>query len=536
MIRKLKDQRATDAKRSLPPSSMIASKSTQPELSRANVLRQRAGNQGVQRLIREQAESGRSSGCAPLRSVPIQTKLTVSESEGAHEREADHVADAVMRMPADEVADKLAVASSASPAKVRRMCAECDEEQKHKAIPQVQRREQTHDTPSLTSPEATNIQALRGGGSALPAATRAFFEPRFRVDFGNVRVHTGARAEEAAESVSAKAFTLGNDIAFGSGQYSPASHEGRKLLAHELTHTVQQSASTVDSAIAQRKPKVAKKSGKPKTKKKVKPAPAEAKGTMQQVYVVRDKRLYLGGTLVNDLKEFKRKVMATKIGTDWTLVLSIHGSEELLAAQSGPNWKKNATFYKEADIKTLFNGDKNFVAWRDQYGPTQLSLVSCQVSASFEGTLISNLTRAGAGNKRQPKRGLGAGCKPIATAVKLGDAPETRAKFEKLAQDKQDAIREKLRKLNNEWGYYGAPPVADDQVVNFYYDEEPKGEWVTVEVMVGTGHTVEELEKTGIPFWNRTTGDKATEFRRLCDQGIGTLKRDHTQVVPDVPE
>jgi hypothetical protein len=176
------------------------------------------------------------------------------------------------------------------------------------------------------------------------------------------------------------------------------------------------------------------------------------------------------------------------------------------------------------------------VKWRDQYGPTFLSLVSCQVSASFEGTLISNLTRAGAGNKRQPQRGLGAGCKPIATAFTVPDAPNTRAEFNKLKPGKQDAIREKLRKLNNTWGYYGAPPVPDDLVVQFYYDEEPKGEWVKVEVMVGTGHTVAELKKTGIPYWNRTTGDKSSEFREKCDQGVGKLKREHKPAVPDVPE
>jgi len=75
--------------------------------------------------------------------------------------------------------------------------------------------------------------------------------------------------------------------------------------------------------------------------------------------------------------------------------------------------------------------------------------------------LISNLTRAGAGNKRQPQRGLGAGCKPIATTFTVPDAPTTRAEFNRLAQGRQDAIREKLRKVNATWGYYGAPPVAD---------------------------------------------------------------------------
>ena len=379
---------------------------------------------------------------------------------------------------------------------------------------------------------AANIQNLRGGGRALPAETRAFFEPRFGMDFSNVRVHTGARAEEAAESIGAKAFTLGNDIAFSSGQYSPSSHEGRNLLAHELTHTVQQRGPTVDSLIVQREPKAPDKAEKPRAEEKDKPAPAEASGPRQQVYVVRDKRLgFGGGTLVSDLEDFKRSVMGTKIGTDWTLVLSIHGSEERLGAQTPPD-QKNAIFYAASDIEKLFNGDKDFVKWRDQFGPTFLSLVSCQVSASFEGKLISNLTRGGGGNKRQPQRGLGTGCKPIATALTI-PGPKTRAEFNKLPQGQQDAFREQLKNLNDTWGYYGAPPVAD--VIHFYYDEEPKGQWVTVEVMVGTGHEVSQLKKTGIPFWNRTTGPKASEFLNECDKRVDPLKAGHTPAVPDVP-
>jgi hypothetical protein len=283
--------------------------------------------------------------------------------------------------------------------------------------------------------------------------------------------------------------------------------------------------------VVQRQPKDTK---KPDPKDKV--APVEAKGPNQQVFVVRDKNLLLGGNLVSDLKDFKRKVMASKVSSDWTLVLSIHGSEERLGAQEPPDWQKNAVFYGASDIDKLFNGDKDFVKWRDQYGPNFLSLVSCQVSASFEGTLIANLTRAGAGNKRQPGRGLGEGCKPIAKTVSLNEAPKTHAEFDKLPQGKRDSILKQLKALNDTWGYFGAPPVPSNLIMDYYYDEDPKGEWVKVEVMVGKGHSVGELQKTGIPFWNRTTGEKAAEFREKCDQGVGKLKREHTSRVPEVPE
>lgn len=86
----------------------------------------------------------------------------------------------------------------------------------------------------------SRIQSLKGGGQPLPASTRSFFEPRFGHNFSSVRIHTGGIASEAAATVSAKAFTLGNDIVFGSNQYAPGSVEGKRLMAHELTHVIQQ--------------------------------------------------------------------------------------------------------------------------------------------------------------------------------------------------------------------------------------------------------------------------------------------------------
>jgi hypothetical protein len=87
---------------------------------------------------------------------------------------------------------------------------------------------------------AAQIAAFRGGGAPLPPALRSDFEPRFGQDFAAVRLHTGAAAERAAAALRARAFTVGNDIAFGSGEYAPETPAGRHLLAHELTHVVQQ--------------------------------------------------------------------------------------------------------------------------------------------------------------------------------------------------------------------------------------------------------------------------------------------------------
>jgi hypothetical protein len=90
-----------------------------------------------------------------------------------------------------------------------------------------------------TAPPIIN-EVLRSTGQPLDTSTRKFFEPRFGQDFSRVRVHTDSRADESAQSVDALAYTVGNDIVFQSGQYSPESATGSRLLAHELTHTIQQ--------------------------------------------------------------------------------------------------------------------------------------------------------------------------------------------------------------------------------------------------------------------------------------------------------
>jgi hypothetical protein len=88
------------------------------------------------------------------------------------------------------------------------------------------------------------------GGRPLDPATRLFFETRFGHDFGGVRIHTGADASRAARSISALAYTVGSSVVFGDDRYDPASHAGRRLLAHELAHVVQQGAGGAGPAAA----------------------------------------------------------------------------------------------------------------------------------------------------------------------------------------------------------------------------------------------------------------------------------------------
>jgi hypothetical protein len=83
---------------------------------------------------------------------------------------------------------------------------------------------------------------LRSPGQPLDQSTRALMEQRFGHDFSQVRVHTDARASDSADAVNARAYTVGRDVAFGRHEYAPGSVEGQRLLAHELTHVVQQGA------------------------------------------------------------------------------------------------------------------------------------------------------------------------------------------------------------------------------------------------------------------------------------------------------
>jgi hypothetical protein len=93
--------------------------------------------------------------------------------------------------------------------------------------------------PTTAAPPIVH-DVLNSPGQPLDASTRAFFEPRFGHDFGHVRVHADERAEQSARNVNAHAYTVGHDIVFGAGRFATGTHEGRRLLAHELTHVLQQ--------------------------------------------------------------------------------------------------------------------------------------------------------------------------------------------------------------------------------------------------------------------------------------------------------
>ncbi|MGV3554865.1 MAG: eCIS core domain-containing protein [Croceibacterium sp.] len=115
------------------------------------------------------------------------------------------------------------------------------EQDEQKSAPaKVQREASSHDGFTASRGVESGISALRGRGMPLGSDLRQELEPRFGRDLSGVRVHDGAAAAKLSRDVHARAFTIGQDIFFGAGQYQPASSEGRALLAHEVTHTIQQ--------------------------------------------------------------------------------------------------------------------------------------------------------------------------------------------------------------------------------------------------------------------------------------------------------
>ncbi len=123
-------------------------------------------------------------------------------------------------------------------------CKDCDEERLQRSATT-----QAHQ-PSPSPQVAAQVQSIRGAGKPLNPELRDFFEPRFGHDFSQVRVHTDARANETARALNARAYTLSSDVVFAEGEYKPDTTDGRRLLAHELTHVVQQQNSNADAHVA----------------------------------------------------------------------------------------------------------------------------------------------------------------------------------------------------------------------------------------------------------------------------------------------
>jgi Domain of unknown function (DUF4157) len=159
---------------------------------------------------------GQCAECAKKKGA-LQRKLTIGANNDPLEQEADRIADQVMAAPTQSTVAR-------APLQIQRFAGKAADE-------------------ADAAPVSVN-RVLAGSGRPLEPVLREDMEQRFGHDFSQVRVHAGYAAEQSVRDVNAHAYTVGHNIVFGAGQFAPTTNAGQRLLAHELTHVVQQQGST----------------------------------------------------------------------------------------------------------------------------------------------------------------------------------------------------------------------------------------------------------------------------------------------------
>jgi hypothetical protein len=208
-------------------------------------LQRTLGNRAVQRLLRQAGPDELEARFSTTRSandisqismhakapITIQPKLAVNIAGDIYEQEADHLAEQAMRIPEPQLQRACACGGG---------CPRCQTKQLDREPEHLQTKHVGSSDSGQTAAPPIVHEVLSSPGQPLDTATRCLMEPRFLHDFSRVRVHAHAKAAESAEAVNARAYTVGQDVVFGEGQYAPGTAEGKKLLSHELAHVVQQ--------------------------------------------------------------------------------------------------------------------------------------------------------------------------------------------------------------------------------------------------------------------------------------------------------
>jgi hypothetical protein len=188
-------------------------------------------------------------GLASGARLAIQRKLTISKPGDEYEHEADRVADQVMRMPDSQMQRACACGGG---------CPKCQTEQPDLEHERLQAKHvQPNETGQIATPPIVR-EVLRSPGQPLEPTTRDFMEQRLGHDFGQIRIHTDPDAAKASAALGAEAFTVGHHIAFGRERFLPGTAHGQRLVAHELTHAIQQAATSPHIALSPDKPRASK--------------------------------------------------------------------------------------------------------------------------------------------------------------------------------------------------------------------------------------------------------------------------------------
>jgi hypothetical protein len=243
-------------------------------------------------------------------------------------------------------------------------------------------------------------------------------------------------------------------------------------------------------------------------------------------YVVSKDLQYGDGKLVSGIESMKKHMQRRKSNLDWTLVISIHGTIGYISVVGGKRDATQKGVYNAAKIKKIFNGDTQFTKWRDRWGPDHVVLVGCQIDRAFEAVILKALLKP---TSKQKAVGLGKGCRPDTypetfTWSETGSKPykdiDSWSDWKDLSQDGRTALKDQLASWNKKYGYFGRPKVPDAQLLDYYFNEEPKGEWPIVTVSVN-------YKPSKVSYATRNS--RPQFFGKMCPQHRKFLKRGKTK-------
>jgi uncharacterized Ntn-hydrolase superfamily protein len=334
-------------------------------------LQQTHGNRYVQRVV-----------------AGIQAKLVVGQPGDKYEHEADRVADEVMRMPEpqmqrqeeEEEIQAKPLAEETTPLVQRQV----EEEEEEEEEP-IQTKNILDQTPEVTSDLEARIQTLKGGGQPLPESVRAYFEPRFGYDLRRVRVHTDTQAGETARALNAQAFAFGQNIVFEARQYTPDTPSGKRLLAHELTHVVQQGGTHVSRKPAETREAVA-------TERHLKKEFAY-KCTCKDFWV-----LFRSAELQKWLRDYQREIgfefdvmhVWLKLAEHLDLLDKWHGLPERAVLNESYRYSIDVTLYRTGVVGPI--AVKLISPHIEKKKPTEIEPVGAEVSPTGEKAGAEGLT------------------------------------------------------------------------------------------------------------------------------------------------
>ncbi|MCP4132603.1 MAG: DUF4157 domain-containing protein [bacterium] len=194
---------------------LITSGVIQPDLLQREI--NNSQQEDAKKVIGELIQAKSPATWSELRGAKaeVQTKLTVGSPDDVYEQEADRVAESVISMSDADIQTKSFNLA-------------------------IQRKRSSGYSVAVDSGVESGIRNMKGGGQPISSQDRRYYEARFNRDFSGVRIHTGNKANQLSKAINARAFTTGKDIFFAKGEYSPETTKGKRLMAHELTHVVQQ--------------------------------------------------------------------------------------------------------------------------------------------------------------------------------------------------------------------------------------------------------------------------------------------------------